>query len=129
MALPLRVECIREEPGQEIVASFREADLHQTWAPSIQLGRASGTRTGPARPAPVLRRKETGLDESVEVEGRQRPPDPKRRGGVIAPDEAVLADDMAIQRSACRLGERCEFVQSVVQGRVVHDLDRTTSHG
>ena len=68
----------------------------------------------------VAGHEEPGVDQAIQVEGRERPADPDGRGSRLATDRARLRGDVEVQGSPDRLGQRREVVETVVEGRSVH---------
>jgi hypothetical protein len=78
-----RVEGIGEQARRDVVATGRERQLELALRALVQLRGAAGARARPAGQPAERDLEEPGVDQPVEVEGRQRAADPDSRGGGV----------------------------------------------
>jgi hypothetical protein len=58
-----------EQPGEELILPFRQADADLPAAAAIELGRAPSTGPLPARETSVRHLEESGLGQAIEMKG------------------------------------------------------------
>jgi hypothetical protein len=110
-------ECGRHEIRRPVVSAGRERDLDLAFGPSIELGRTPGARAGPTAEAAVLGLEQPGLDQPIEMEGRELAADAQRRDRLVAPGRLAAGDHQVVQPSAGGFGQCRDGFDRITGGR------------
>lgn len=106
------LDALGEDAGGEVVATRRQAHRHVAIGrPDVELRRPARAGPGTAAPAPVPGLEQPRLHETIQVEGRERPADPRARRGLVPVDRRPCGRHERVEAPADRVGQRGELVE------------------